>query len=43
MNRLYTDLAVLDVTLEGLRVVEMAPGLSFDELQAASSAPLLAP
>ncbi|MGJ9417588.1 CoA transferase subunit B [Massilia sp. CMS3.1] len=43
VNRIYTDLAVLDVTLEGLRVVEMAPGLSFDELQAATSAPLLAP
>ncbi len=43
VNRIYTDLAVLSVTPDGLRVVEMAPGLSFDELQAATSAPLLAP
>jgi 3-oxoadipate CoA-transferase beta subunit len=43
VNRIFTDLAVLDVTPDGLRVVEMAPGLSFDELQAVTSAPLLAP
>jgi 3-oxoadipate CoA-transferase, beta subunit len=42
VNRIYTDLAVLDVTPEGLRVLEMAPGLTFDELQAVTSAPLLA-
>jgi 3-oxoadipate CoA-transferase beta subunit len=42
VNRIYTDLAVLDVTSDGLRVVEMAPGLTFDELQAATAAPLLA-
>ena len=43
VNRIYTDLAVLDVTQDGLRVVEMAPGLTFEELQSATSAPLLAP
>jgi 3-oxoadipate CoA-transferase beta subunit len=43
VNRIYTDLAVLDVTTDGLRVVEMAPGLSFDELQAVTGARLLAP
>ncbi len=32
VNRIFTDLAVLDVTPEGLRVVEMVDGLSFDEL-----------
>jgi 3-oxoadipate CoA-transferase beta subunit len=32
VNRVYTDLAVLDVTPEGLRVVEMIEGLAFDEL-----------
>ncbi|MCU6499014.1 CoA transferase subunit B [Rugamonas sp. A1-17] len=41
VNRIYTDLAVLDVTPEGLAVREMAPGLSFEELQAATGAPLL--
>ena len=34
--------AVLDVTPDGLRVVEMAPSLTFDELHAVSAAPLLA-
>jgi 3-oxoadipate CoA-transferase beta subunit len=43
VNRIYTDLAVLDVTPDGLRVVEMAPGLTFEELQTATSAPLLQP
>jgi 3-oxoadipate CoA-transferase beta subunit len=43
VNRIYTDLAVLDVTPQGLRVREMAPGLTFDALQAATGAPLLAP
>jgi 3-oxoadipate CoA-transferase beta subunit len=34
VSRIYTDLAVLDITADGVRVVAMAPGLSFDELQA---------
>ncbi len=33
VNRIYTDLAVLDVTGGGLFVREMAPGVSFDYLQ----------
>src|SRR6185503_18508949 len=33
VNRIYTDLAVIDVTPEGLRVVEIVDGLAFDELQ----------
>jgi 3-oxoadipate CoA-transferase beta subunit len=41
VNRIYTDMAVLDVTPAGLKVVELAEGLSFDELQAATAAPLL--
>jgi 3-oxoadipate CoA-transferase beta subunit len=43
VSRIYTDLAVLDVTADGLRVVEMAPGLSLADLQAVTAAPLLAP
>jgi 3-oxoadipate CoA-transferase beta subunit len=43
VSRIYTDLAVLDVTAEGLRVVEMAPGLTLAGLQAVTAAPLLAP
>jgi len=41
VSRIYTDLAVLDVTSAGLRVREMAPGLSFDDLQTATAAKLL--
>jgi 3-oxoacid CoA-transferase subunit B len=34
VNRIITDLAVLDVTPQGLKVVEMAPGVTMEELQA---------
>jgi 3-oxoadipate CoA-transferase beta subunit len=43
VSRIYTDLAVLDVTPSGLRVREMAPGLTLADLQAVTAAPLLAP
>lgn len=43
VNRIYTDLAVLDVTGEGLRVRELAPGMTFQDLQAVTEAPLLPP
>jgi 3-oxoadipate CoA-transferase beta subunit len=33
VNRIFTDLAVLDVTRRGLEVVEIVDGLDFDELQ----------
>jgi 3-oxoadipate CoA-transferase beta subunit len=42
VSRIYTDLAVLDITVDGVKVVAMAPGLSFDELQALTGVPLLA-
>lgn len=41
VDRIYTDLAVIDVTPQGLRLVEMVDGLTFDELQAMTGAPLL--
>ncbi len=41
VNRIYTDMAVLEVTPAGLAVLEMAPGLSFEELQAATAVVLL--
>ena len=43
VNRIYTDLAVLDVTPAGLEVREMAEGLDFDELQARTGARLIKP
>jgi 3-oxoacid CoA-transferase subunit B len=33
VHRIVTDLAVMDVTPQGLKVVEMAPGVTRDELQ----------
>jgi 3-oxoadipate CoA-transferase, beta subunit len=41
VSRIYTDLAVLDVTPQGLRVVDSAPGLSFEELQSLTAVTLL--
>lgn len=40
VDRIYTDLAVIDVTPEGFVVREMVPGLTHDELQAKTAAPL---
>jgi 3-oxoadipate CoA-transferase, beta subunit len=38
--RIYTDLAVIDVTPAGLVVIERAEGVGFDELQTLTAAPL---
>jgi 3-oxoadipate CoA-transferase beta subunit len=40
VHRIYTDLAVLDVTRKGLMVVEIVDGLTFDELREISGVPL---
>jgi 3-oxoadipate CoA-transferase beta subunit len=40
VNRIYTDLAVIDVTPAGLQVRDMVPGLAFDALQALTGVPL---
>jgi 3-oxoadipate CoA-transferase, beta subunit len=39
-KRVYTDLAVVDVTADGLVVRDMAPGLTFEALQDVTAAPL---
>ncbi len=41
VNRIITDLAVMDVTPQGLQVVEMAPGVSREELQSKTGVTLL--
>jgi 3-oxoacid CoA-transferase subunit B len=41
VNRIITDLAVMDVTPAGLKVVDIAPGVSFDELQSKTGVPLI--
>lgn len=40
VNRVYTDLAVLDVKPDGLHVVDMVEGLTFEELQRLTGVPL---
>ncbi len=40
VNRIYTDLAVIDVKADGLHVVETVEGLSFEELQRLTGVPL---
>ena len=42
VNRIITELAVIDVTPEGLRLKEIAPGVTAEEVQAATEARLLA-
>ena len=41
VNRIYTDLAVIEVTEQGLVVREMVEGLTFDELQDKTGAKLI--
>ncbi len=43
VNRIYTDLAVIDITEQGLVVREMVDGLTFDELQSKTGATLRQP
>ena len=40
VERIYTDLAIIDVTKDGLFVKEMAPGVDFDSLQEKTGAKL---
>ncbi|HRG05974.1 MAG TPA: succinyl-CoA--3-ketoacid-CoA transferase, partial [Acidovorax defluvii] len=41
VDRIITDLAVMDVTPLGLKVVELAPGVTFDTLQSKTGVTLL--
>ena len=43
VSRVYTDLAVLDVTPDGFRLVELAAGNSLDEVQSVTEARILPP
>lgn len=41
VDRVYTELAVIDVTPRGFEVVELAPGVEFEYVRARTGAPLL--
>ena len=43
VNRIYTDLAVIDITPAGFQTVELAPGVPFEHVQAMTGAPLSPP
>ena len=43
VDRIYTDLAVIDITPAGFQTVELAPGVSFEHVQAMTGAPLSPP
>jgi 3-oxoadipate CoA-transferase beta subunit len=42
VSRVYTDLAVIDITPEGLKVVETVEGLTVEELERLTGLPLIA-
>ena len=42
VDRIITDLVVLDVTPEGLKVVELAPGVTLQAVQAKTGVTLIA-
>jgi 3-oxoacid CoA-transferase subunit B len=41
VDRIITDLGVLDVTPHGLKLVELAAGVTLEEIQSKTGVPLL--
>ncbi|MBS7348835.1 MAG: succinyl-CoA--3-ketoacid-CoA transferase, partial [Comamonas sp.] len=41
VDRIITDLGVMDVTPEGLKLVELAPEVTFEEIQGKTGVPLI--
>ena len=41
VTRIYSDLAVIDVTARGFALVELAPGINFDFVQERTGAPII--
>ena len=43
VDRIYTDLAIIDVTPAGFQVRELSPGIDFEMVESRTGAPLLPP
>jgi len=43
VSRIFTNLAVVDVTADGFKVFELAPGVTFEEVKRQTGAPILPP
>jgi 3-oxoadipate CoA-transferase beta subunit len=41
VDRIYSNLAVIDITSDGFRVVSLCPGVDFETVQERTGAPLL--
>jgi 3-oxoacid CoA-transferase subunit B len=41
VDRIITDLAVMDVTPAGLKVVELGPGVTLEQVQSKTGVPLI--
>ena len=41
VSRIYTNLAVVDVTPQGFQVVELAPGVTFEEVERQTGAAIM--
>jgi len=41
VDRIITDLGVMDVTPQGLKLVELAPGVSFEQIQSKTGPKLI--
>ena len=41
VNRIYTDLAVIDVSPQGFQLIELTPGVTFEHVQECTAAELL--
>ncbi|PCI33983.1 MAG: 3-oxoacid CoA-transferase [Alphaproteobacteria bacterium] len=41
VTRVYTDLAIIDITPDGFRLLKLAPGVTFEEVCEKTDAPLL--
>ncbi len=41
VSRIYTNLAVVDITDDGFQIVELAPGVPFEEVEDKTGAAIL--